>query len=150
MIPMFKNRAFNRGKFKEVKVYKPYLKMVCPLDMDEDQVSYGDFFIDFEIDQCRLDDDIIGAVQSENESEADAGDDIESFILAVNYVDDEKNILKTNEMTFSLTFLENGEIMRDDKNQNIKEEMLEAVKKVGDRFRFYEDREINLCIEDLK
>jgi sugar diacid utilization regulator len=70
--------------------------------------------------------------------------------VAVNFVDDEKDVLKTHEMKYSLTILENGEIMRDDKNQNIKAELEEHVKKVGDRFRFYEDHEINVCIEDLK
>jgi hypothetical protein len=44
---MFRNRAFNRGKFTEVKIYKPDINMVCPLDMDDDEVQYGDFLIDF-------------------------------------------------------------------------------------------------------
>ena len=40
--------------------------------------------------------------------------------------------------------------MKDDNGKAIKENFDDQITKVGDRYRFYEESEIFLCISDLK
>jgi hypothetical protein len=95
---------------------------------------------------------MIGALPSEDEDEGgdDARADIESFILSLNYVDDEKDVLKVNRLSFAFSLLEDNNIMKDDNGKPIKKDQTEIVLKVGDRYRFYEDQKIDICIEDLR
>lgn len=87
MHPMFTaDGLFNKGRFRDTLMWSPPVKTTMPIDF---KVKELDLFFNYQIDQCKLNDSIIGAVNN-SDSEDSFFDNVnkEYSSIFINYVQD--------------------------------------------------------------
>ncbi|KRX04860.1 hypothetical protein PPERSA_06494 [Pseudocohnilembus persalinus] len=111
MHPLFTaDGQLNRGKFQGVKLWKPPAIEQMPIQRN---IQETELILDYEIDQCRLDDDFVGAVHnSDSEDSLLAESDTDYAAVFVNNIQDSGKSINYNSLQAKVAMVENGNFMK--------------------------------------
>lgn len=142
---------FNSGKFKDVDIFQPpsIRKFPCITSQQRKRLACK---LDYEVDQCRLDDSFIGAVYSDADTSIlSLGSNIDTEYMQIfaSYIDDNTRRKKYTKLNFRFSISVNKNIINDDAGELLAQSGESRPMPANNRLKFNEVFDVNLSLINI-